>query len=91
MCKCDSCGGPSVHIGDPDFEHETSEKCWDHFSEFGADPEAPVLMGRHLIEAGVKPGHHFKAMLDAAFEAQIENEHMSVDDLLQVALSSSKD
>ena len=91
MCKCDSCGGPSVHIGDPDLEHETSEKCWDHFSEFGADPEAPILMGRHLIEAGVKPGHHFKAMLDAAFEAQIENEHMSVDDLLKVALSSSKD
>lgn len=90
MCKCDSCGGPHVHIGDPDFEHETSEKCWDHFSEFGDEPVKPILLGRHLVKAGVKPGPQFKGMLDAAFEAQIEDEHLSVDDLLKVALSSQE-
>tara|TARA_R110002020_G_scaffold50716_5_gene143091 strand:+ start:1252 stop:2667 length:1416 start_codon:yes stop_codon:yes gene_type:complete len=88
MCKCDSCGGPHVHIGDPDFEHETSQMCWDHFSEFGDEPIKPVLMGRHLIQAGVKPGPHFSSMLNAAFEAQIDNEALDIDDLLKVALVS---
>jgi tRNA nucleotidyltransferase (CCA-adding enzyme) len=88
MCKCDSCGGPHVHIGDPDFEHKTSEMCWDHFSEFGADPIEPILMGRHLIQAGVKPGEHFTPMLKAAFEAQLDNDSRGIDDLLKIALSS---
>jgi tRNA nucleotidyltransferase (CCA-adding enzyme) len=88
MCKCDSCGGPSVSIGDPDFEHKTSQMCWDRFSEFGADPIAPLLMGRHLIGAGVKPSRMFTPMLNAAFEAQIEDESLKVDDLLKVALAS---
>jgi tRNA nucleotidyltransferase (CCA-adding enzyme) len=87
MCKCDSCGGPHVHIGDPDFEHQTSQMCWDHFSEFGCDPIEPVLMGRHLIQAGVKPGPMFTPALQAAFEAQMDNEDLDVDDLLTVALS----
>ena len=72
-------------MGDPDFEHETSAMCWDHFSEFGVNPIKPTLMGRHLIGAGIKPGPHFKRMLDRAFEAQIENEELGVDDLLKIA------
>ena len=88
MCKCDSCGSPFVSIGDPDFEHQTSELCFDHFSDLGAEPVAPILMGRHLIQAGVKPGRHFKAMLDRAFEAQIDDDTLGVDDLLEVALEN---
>jgi tRNA nucleotidyltransferase (CCA-adding enzyme) len=88
MCKCDSCGGPSVHIGDADFEHKTSEMCWDHFSEFGAEPIEPVLMGRHLIEAGVPAGRHFGDMLKVSFDAQMEDETLSQSDLLEVALTS---
>lgn len=86
MAKCDSCGGPHVHIGDPDFEHETSAKCWDHFSEFGVDPIKPILMGRDLIAAGVKPGPDFGRMLERAFDAQIENENLELSDLLRVAI-----
>lgn len=86
MCKCDSCGSPFVNIGDPDFEHQTSQLCFDHFSGLGADPVAPILMGRHLIGAGVKPGRHFKAMLDRAFEAQIEDDTLGVDELLAIAI-----
>ncbi len=32
----------------------------------------PILQGRHLIAAGMAPGTQFKAILDAAFEAQLE-------------------
>lgn len=32
----------------------------------------PILLGRHLIAAGRKPGPDFKAVLDAAFEAQLD-------------------
>ena len=85
MCKCDSCGSPFVNIGDPDFEHQTSQLCFDHFSDLGAEPVAPILMGRHLIQAGVKPGRHFKTMLDRAFDAQIDDPSLDVDALLKIA------
>ena len=32
----------------------------------------PVLLGRHLVAAGLKPGPDFKLLLDAAFEAQLD-------------------
>lgn len=34
----------------------------------------PVILGRHLIDRGYQPGPHFKPILDAAFEAQLEGE-----------------
>lgn len=35
-------------------------------------PPRPILLGRHLINLGYKPGPHFTAILDAAFEAQLD-------------------
>jgi tRNA nucleotidyltransferase (CCA-adding enzyme) len=32
----------------------------------------PILLGRHLIDAGMKPGPAFRAILDEAFEAQLD-------------------
>jgi tRNA nucleotidyltransferase (CCA-adding enzyme) len=32
----------------------------------------PILLGRHLIELGMKPGPGMKPILDAAFEAQLD-------------------
>jgi tRNA nucleotidyltransferase (CCA-adding enzyme) len=32
----------------------------------------PILLGRHLIEAGLRPGPDFKRLLDHAFEAQLD-------------------
>jgi tRNA nucleotidyltransferase (CCA-adding enzyme) len=32
----------------------------------------PIVLGRHLISMGMKPGPGFRPLLDAAFEAQIE-------------------
>ncbi len=31
-----------------------------------------ILLGRHLIDLGMKPGPHFKPALDAAFESQLD-------------------
>ena len=90
VCRCDSCGGPDgrarISRG-ADYDHETSQACWKHFSEIGPEPVKPILMGRHLIGAGVKPGPTFKVRLDAAYEQQIEGVE-DVDTLLQVALAA---
>jgi tRNA nucleotidyltransferase (CCA-adding enzyme) len=32
----------------------------------------PIVLGRHLIQLGMKPGPDFKPILDAAFEAQLD-------------------
>ncbi|MEX2044606.1 MAG: HD domain-containing protein [Opitutus sp.] len=32
----------------------------------------PIVLGRHLIELGMKPGPAFKPIIDAAFEAQLD-------------------
>ena len=34
----------------------------------------PIVLGRHLIELGHKPGPDFKPILDAAFEAQLDGQ-----------------
>lgn len=90
VCKCDSCGDPDgrARIGSPDFEHETSKACWDHFDDIGPEPIKPILMGRHLQNAGVKPGPVFKKMLDAAYELQIQGVD-DIDSLLQEALAQA--
>ncbi|HEY2952537.1 MAG TPA: polynucleotide adenylyltransferase [Verrucomicrobiae bacterium] len=40
--------------------------------EVQAGAPKPVLLGRHLIDAGLKPGQQFGTILDAAFDAQLE-------------------
>lgn len=49
------------------------------------DPIEPVLMGRHLIDAGYDPGPQFGEALDAAFEHQINTGCDDIDELLEVA------
>ena len=34
----------------------------------------PLLLGRHLLAHGLKPGPRFKPILDVAFEAQLEGD-----------------
>ena len=74
-----------MSIGDPDYEHETSQACWDRFGEIGPEPIKPVLQGRHLISAGHKPGPNFGKALRAAYDAQIEDVTLDEDALLSIA------
>lgn len=40
--------------------------------EVSRNEPRPIVLGRHLISLGLEPGPHFKGLLDACFEAQIE-------------------
>lgn len=45
----------------------------------------PILMGRHLIEMGLKPGPEFKRILDAVYEMQLDGVVTSLEDSLENA------
>lgn len=87
MSRCDCCGRPDRSIGEPDFEHDVSKHCFDRFSDLGTEPVKPVLQGRDLIGAGVKPGPRMGAALKAAFEAQLDDDTLGKEVLLSVALT----
>lgn len=46
---------------------------WSEMKEVG-DVPSPILMGRHLIEMGFKPGKIFSEILGKVFEAQLDGE-----------------
>jgi tRNA nucleotidyltransferase (CCA-adding enzyme) len=39
----------------------------------------PLMLGRHLVELGVKPGPHFGKLLDRCYDAQLEGEFTDLD------------
>ncbi len=49
-------------------------------------PIRPVLLGRHLIARGHKPGKAFSRMLEAAYEWQLETGETDIEKLYQAAL-----
>lgn len=63
-----------------------SEEAWKLFDPL-PEPVEPVLMGRHLIGAGLAPGPEFGVRLNSAFEHQLDTGCRDVDELLEIALS----
>ncbi|MBK9153622.1 MAG: HD domain-containing protein [Chloracidobacterium sp.] len=49
----------------------------------------PILMGRHLIEMGLKPGPDFKTILDAVYEMQLDGSVADLDQALEHARALS--
>jgi tRNA nucleotidyltransferase (CCA-adding enzyme) len=47
----------------------------------------PILMGRHLIELGLKPGPQFKQILDAVYELQLDGKVSTLDEAIIEARS----
>ncbi len=45
-------------------------------------PPTPILMGRHLIALGLRPNPQFKAILDEAYQAQLEGKFSDLDQAL---------
>jgi hypothetical protein len=43
------------------------------YEEVGQKKPTPILMGRHLIESGMKPGLEMGRLLKLAFEAQMDD------------------
>ncbi len=56
-------------------------------------PKTAVVLGRHLVELGIKPGPHFGRLLDSCYEAQMEGElpTSKVAGSISNPLSKSKD
>jgi tRNA nucleotidyltransferase (CCA-adding enzyme) len=48
-------------------------------------PPKPLLLGRHLIELGLTPGPHFKQILDAVYEMQLDGKITSLPEALAQA------
>jgi tRNA nucleotidyltransferase (CCA-adding enzyme) len=46
---------------------------------------APILMGRHLIELGLKPGPEFKRVLDAVYELQLDGKVTDLDEAISAS------
>ena len=45
----------------------------------------PIVLGRHLIELGEKPGRHFASILEACFEAQISGKVCTLEEGVALA------
>lgn len=62
------------------FKAEAQEWFIERVRELAIETEAPkpILMGRHLIELGLKPSAQFKRILDAVYEKQLDG---SISDL----------
>ncbi len=54
--------------------------------EFGKSRIGPVLLGRHLLARGHKPGPEFKTILDKAFQYQLDSGCMDVDELYKIGV-----
>lgn len=81
LSKCDSCGRTGWDWKAP---HPPSEACFELAKEFGQEPIAPALMGRHLVERGMKPGPIFGRILKVAYEYQLDTGETDLDVLFSV-------
>jgi len=69
VALCDRAGRPPL-VSDDSFAPWLLERVED----LGVKDQAsrPIVMGRHLIDLGWEPGKHFRRVLDACFEAQLD-------------------
>ena len=86
MSKSDSLS----RFGDINLPHGPSELALEYFAEFGEETIQAVLLGRHLIAAGMKPGKHFGPILKKAYDIQIEEGITDPDTLLELSTKESK-
>lgn len=67
VIEADHSGRPPLPVGLPDRAKELKARCEEVEGEV-----QPLVLGRHLIAEGLKPGRHFGAILKQAFEAQLD-------------------
>jgi tRNA nucleotidyltransferase (CCA-adding enzyme) len=71
VMKADTCGRPPL---EPDGSLQLIVRLVGKAHELAlrVEPPKPIVLGRHLVGLGWKPGPGFKPVLDAAFEAQLD-------------------
>jgi tRNA nucleotidyltransferase (CCA-adding enzyme) len=88
VCRCDACATSadwrtrSLASGEPNWEHRTSEEVLNWAEEFQNAPPDPKVLGRHLIERGVKPGPKMGELLKKCLELQDANPAWGIDELI---------
>jgi len=88
ICQCDACATStdwrtrSLKSGEPNWEHETSQKVLDWAWEFENAPPDPKVQGRDLIARGMKPGPEFGVILGKCLELQDANPSWGVQELI---------
>jgi tRNA nucleotidyltransferase (CCA-adding enzyme) len=90
VAKADSLGrNPDWLPKDKWFKAEAQEWFIERVRELAVEREAPkpILMGRHLIELGLKPSAQFKTILDAVYEKQLDGQ---ITDLEQAIAEARK-
>lgn len=92
VCQCDACATSedwrtrSLAGGEPNWEHETSQRVLDWAWEFENQPPDPKVQGRDLIARGMKPGREFGVILKKCLELQDANPSWGVQELIDAAL-----
>jgi len=70
VMTADASGRPPRPRGTPAVVHAIQAKALE--MQLADSKPRPLLLGRHLMARGLKPGPHFGILLDAAFEAQLD-------------------
>jgi len=69
--------------GRPPFPSEPEPLLWlaEQAKRLAVEDAAPkpIVMGRHLIELGLKPGPDFKRIIDACYEAQLDGKFADIE------------
>ncbi|MBX3289907.1 MAG: HD domain-containing protein [Acidobacteria bacterium] len=82
VAKADSLGRyPDSDRSKMVFGSEAQEWFIERVRELNIEKKAPepILMGRHLIELGLKPGPDFKRILDAVYEMQLDGKIVDIE------------
>jgi tRNA nucleotidyltransferase (CCA-adding enzyme) len=93
VAKADSLGrNPDWLPLEKRFGSEAQEWFIEKVRDLNVEEKAPepILMGRHLIELGMKPGPEFKKILDAVYEMQMDGKVASLDEALKEAAGLCK-
>ena len=88
VSKADSLGrNPEWLPPEKYFDAAAQEWFMTRVRELQVEKEAPkqILMGRHLIELGLKPSAQFKQILDAVYEKQLDGQISNLDEAIHAA------
>ncbi len=88
VSKADSLGrNPEWLPKEKWFDAAAQEWFIERVRELSIEKEAPksILMGRHLIELGLKPSAQFKAILEAVYEKQLDGQITNLDEAIAAA------
>jgi len=90
VAKADSLGrNPDWLAPEKRFGSEPMEWFIEKVRELHIEKKAPdpILMGRHLIELGLKPSPRFKEILDAVYEMQLDGKVTDLEEAMTQARS----